>query len=328
MADSAAHHAAALQALAALDIGLVRRDEPLAPRTTWRIGGSARLWVEPTSVQQFAALRRFVHREGIPCVVIGRGSNLLIADEGFDGVVVGLGPRLAGCAWTGRRVRVQAGLGVPRLALRACQRALAGLEHTAGIPGTVGGLIAMNGGSERQAIGSVVRRLTVVDASGQVLEMTAAECEFAYRTSVFQRRLAWVLEAELELPAGDPAAIRALMRDILAGRRKKFPRRQPNCGSVFLSLPEIFERFGPPGKVIEDTGCKGWRVGGAEVSRLHANFIVNTGGATAADVLTLIHRIRAAVHARTGMWMQCEVRYVAPDGRVTAAHDEAARRFA
>jgi UDP-N-acetylmuramate dehydrogenase len=131
---------------------------------------------------------------------------------------------------------------------------------------------------------------------------------------------AWVLEAELQLKPGQAEQIRRTMREILASRRRKFPRRAPSCGSVFLNDPVIYERFGPPGKVVEDTGCKGWREGGVEVSRMHANFMVNTGRARAADVLALIQRVRQAVFDRTGLWMRCEVRYVQPNGALVPAH--------
>lgn len=309
-----------LAQLAAMEVGLCQWDAPLAGRTTWKIGGPARLLIEPETTEQFARIRQFVVQRSLPCCVIGRGSNLLIGDEGVDGVVVCLGSRMAGVRWDGPRVTVQAGVSVPRLALQAYQRGLSGLEHTAGIPGAIGGLIAMNGGSERQEIGSAVRWVRVVDRDGQILRMAPEACDFAYRTSVFQRMAAWVMEAELELQAGDPQQIGRTMREILASRRRKFPRRAPSCGSVFLNDPVIYERFGPPGKVVEDTGCKGWRQGDVEVSRMHANFMVNTGQARAADVLALIDRVRQAVFRRTGLWMRCEVRYVQPDGALVPAH--------
>jgi UDP-N-acetylmuramate dehydrogenase len=313
----------ALAELAAMDVGLCTPDALLGPRTTWRIGGPARLLVEPSSVEQLAQAVRYLSMRDVPGCVIGRGSNLLIDDAGVAGVVVVLGARMARVQWDGPRVTVQAGVSVPRLALQACQRGLSGLEHTAGIPGAIGGLIAMNGGSERQAIGSVVRELTVVDQAGQIHTMGPEQCDFAYRTSVFQRMSAWVARAVLELQPRDQGRIRETMRQILASRRRKFPRRAPSCGSVFLNDPAVYERFGPPGKVVEQTGCKGWRAGGVEVSRLHANFMVNTGAATAADVLELIRRVRRAVFQRTGLWLRCEVRHLGSDGRLRPAHEAA-----
>ncbi len=313
----------ALAELSGMDVGVCTPGAALGPRTTWRIGGRARLLVEPSGVEQLARAVRYLSSAHVPGCVIGRGSNLLIGDAGVAGVVVALGPQMAKVEWDGPRVCVQAGVSVPRLALQAYQRGLSGLEHTAGIPGAIGGLIAMNGGSERQTIGSAVRELTIVDQSGQIRTMGPEQCDFAYRTSVFQRMRAWVAQAVLELQPEHRGRIGAAMRRILAGRRRKFPRRSPSCGSVFLNDPVMYERFGPPGKVVEETGCKGWRVGGVEVSRLHANFMVNTGTATAADVLALIRRVRRAVFQRTGLWLRCEVRYLGSDGQLVPAHQAA-----
>ena len=153
-----------------------------------------------------------------------------------------------------------------------------------------------------------------IDRVGEVHKMNRHECGFSYRRSVFQESHWLVVRVELELQYGDAIAIRGEMLEILRERRRKFPRHLLNCGSVFVSSGRLYERFGPPGKVIEDAGLKGLTAGGAEVSRKHANFIVNTCNATASDVRELIRQVRAAVQEKTGIWMECEVRYVAPDG--------------
>jgi UDP-N-acetylmuramate dehydrogenase len=302
-----------------LDVGILAVDQPLWKHSTWLIGGPASVWVEPETPEQFARLRQYLHPRDLPSVVIGRGSNLLFADAGVRAVVIRLGRRMSACSFRRPRVDVQAGLAVPRLALRACRRGLSGLEHAAGIPCSVGGLVAMNGGSERQSIGQVIREVTVCDAAGRIETLGPEACGFAYRSSAFQHGDRWVLAAGLTLRPGDPAEIRATMREILAGRRRKFPRG-PSCGSVFLSDPDIYRRWGPPGKVIEDTGCKGWTRGRAQVSGKHANFIINTGGARAGDILALIADIRRAVRNRIGREMACEVRYVSEAGRILPAH--------
>lgn len=179
----------------------------------------------------------------------------------------------------------------------------------------------MNGGSRRKCIGDVIRMVKAMDCRGEIHKMNRDECNFSYRHSVFQEADWLVVGVELELKYGEPGAIRKEMLEILRERRRKFPRHLPNCGSVFVSNGPLYDRFGPPGKVIEDAGLKGLRVGGAEVSRKHANFIVNIGGAKSSDVLELIGQIRAAVHNRTGIWMECEVRCLAPTGQIWSVHE-------
>ena len=315
-----ASHADALDEVARADVGTVRRHEPLAEHATWRIGGPADLWVEPHAVKHVANFVRTVERTGVPYVVVGYGSNLLFDDAGLRGAVLALGRNLAAFRIDGTRIWSQAGIAMPRLARAVGRAGLTGMEHTVGVPGTLGGLVAMNGGSLRHAIGEVVRSVTVVTAAGEIEAYAQAACEFAYRHSRFQESRDIIVEATLDMAEGDAEAIRRHMLEILRSRRAKFPRREPNCGSVFVSGGEMYDRFGPPGKVVEETACKGWREGAAMVSPKHANFIVNTGGASSADVLALIRRVREAVHARTGLWLVCEVKYVDPSGRVAPAH--------
>jgi UDP-N-acetylmuramate dehydrogenase len=305
----------ALNRIARADVGTVRRDEPLRPHSTWRIGGPADLWIEPHGADHVVNFIRAVRADPVPFVVVGYGSNLLFDDAGLRGAVLMCGRRMARFSIDGATVWAQAGVTVPRLALSAGRAGLTGLEHTIGIPGTLGGLVAMNGGSRRRSIGEVVRSVTVVTPLGQIETLPAEACGFAYRTSRFQASGDIIVEATLELVPGDRETIRRDMLDVLRSRRAKFPRREPNCGSVFKSEGDMYERFGPPGKVIEDAGCKGWREGDAQVSPKHANFIVNRGSASSADVLKLIRRVREAVHQRTQMWLQCEAKYVPPSGR-------------
>lgn len=303
------------------DVGAVRRDEPLSAHCTWRIGGPADVWVEPQTVEQLQRLISLLRRSPLPHILIGDGSNLLFDDAGFRGVVVAVGRALAQVEIEGTRVRAQAGVAMARLARKASLAGLSGLEHTVGIPGTLGGLIHMNGGSLRRSIGQVVRTVRYLEPDGALKHIAGEACGFAYRTSGFQGSGRIIVEAELMLARGEPDAIRREMLDILRARRRNFPRRLPSCGSVFLSDPDRYATDGPTGRVIEESGCKGWRSGDAEVSRQHANFIVNRGRARAADVLALIDRVRRAVHARTGRWLRCEVRFVAADGPILPVHD-------
>lgn len=304
------------------DLGIVRVNEPLRDHCTWRIGGPADVWIEPTSVDQLARLRQSLARQRIAHIVIGDGSNLLFDDAGVRGAVVCIGRALSRTEFDGMIVRAHAGVAMSRLAFRAGRRGLTGLEHTVGIPGTLGGLVHMNGGSLRQSIGQVVRRVTVCDATGRVFDVDCDDCGFGYRRSRFQGSDLTIAKVELELRRGEPEQIRRNMLDILRTRRVNFPRRLPSCGSVFLSDPDRYHIDGPTGWVIEQAGCKGWREVDAEVSRRHANFIINRGRATSRDVLRLIDRVRRAVHDRTGRWLRCEARYVSPAGRIMPA-DEA-----
>ncbi len=292
---SATEYHEALQSLSSLDVGEVLFDEPLRDHCSWCIGGPAAVLVEPHSTEQAVAVVQYLRAKGIPLLVIGQGTNLLFDDAGLRGV------------W------------VPQLARSAAQAGLAGLEHTIGIPGTLGGLVLMNGGSHRKGIGENLRRVWVVDNDGRQEVLSREDCKFSYRHSALQGRGMVVLKAELECEKGDPRQIRREMLCDLRERRQKFPRKEPNCGSVFLSTAEMHASVGPPGKIIEEAGLKGFRIGSAEVSPRHANFIVNRGGATSADVLAVVAHVREVVLQRIGFDMRCEVRYVSPEGKIMPA---------
>lgn len=290
----------------------------------WRIGGSARVVVEPVDVVDACAVLASSGATGVPVVVIGDGSNLLFDDAGFHGIVVRVGPAMARYKVSQQTATAEAGVWVPRF-VRALGRAgLAGAQHAIGIPGTLGGLVMMNGGSQRKGIGDNVVRVRGCDMRGQPFELTGEECAFRYRGSLLQDRNLIVLEAELAFALANPAVLRREMVAIMQSRRAKFPKNLPNCGSVFLSDPAMYATVGPPGRAIELAGLKGQRRGNAQISPLHANFIVNLGGARSADVLRLVHLARTNVHRRTGFWMDCEVRHVAPTGSVRPAHIAAA----
>ena len=299
--------------------GRLRFAEPLAKHASWKIGGPAELLIEPQSPGQIASLLKLVKRERIPLVVIGQGTNLLFDDAGVHGIVLKIGPALGAIAIDGERIVAGAGAWVPQLARLSMRAGLTGLEHTIGIPGTLGGLVMMNGGSQRKGIGENVISVKVVDAAGNIRQMSHDECLFSYRHSALQGSGCVVVETELECPRAELAEVRRRMLDDLRTRRQKFPRRLPNCGSVFLSTAEMHASVGPPGKIIEDAGLKGVRIGQAEVSRQHANFIVNLGGASSADVLALIDRVRKTVYRRIGFELKCEVRYVSPQAEVMPA---------
>jgi len=305
------------------DIGLVRFNEPLSAHNTWKIGGPAAALVEPENENQVRNILALAGSCQYPLVVMGQGSNLLFDDLGVHGVVLKIGSRMAGLKIVGEKITAEGGVWVPQLARRAMAAGLTGLEHCIGIPGTIGGLVMMNGGSHRHGIGENVASVTIVTADGSLQKLANADCRFAYRYSALQGRGCVVTGVELACVRGDQALIRREMVADLQSRRHKFPRKQPNCGSVFLSTSEMHASVGPPGRIIEEAGLKGVRLGLAEISRQHANFIVNLGGATSADVLSLIRHIRATVAARIGFDMRCEVRYVSPEGEMLPAHIKA-----
>lgn len=313
-----------LDRLAAAGVGVATRDAPLNECATWRIGGPADLLVEPQSVEDLRRALRFVAAHALPLVVVGGGSNVLFDDAGVRGVVIKIGKLMGGFQFHGAELEAAAGASMEALAWAACARGFSGLEHTVGIPGTLGGLVTMNGGSRRRSIGDVTLRVDTLDRQGELQSFTVEACCFGYRCSVFQTNGRIVVGARLGLdpdPPGGREAIERDMREDLAERERKFPLDQPNCGSVFKSSSRLYPVYGPPGKVVEDTGLKGLRQGQAEVSTKHANFIVNLGDARATDVLGLIGRIRTLVHARTGEYLECEVRYVASDATVRPAHE-------
>lgn len=311
-----------LEGLVELDVGGIFAREPLSRHCTWRIGGPADLLVQPQNLGQLSRLRRYIDDNNITSIVIGDGSNLLFDDAGFRGVVVKIGRSLSAFSIDGRMVRAEVGVSVPMLARAVGLAGLTGIEHTIGIPGTLGGLIVMNGGSRRRGIGEVVRVVEAMDCRGKIRRMSRDECDFSHRRSVFQESNWVAVRAELELEYGDAGVIRVEMLEVLRERRRKFPRHSPSCGSVFKSTPEMYNTVGSPGKVIEEVGLKGLRVGGAEVSNKHANFIINTGSAKSSDVRELVRQVRAAVYKRTGIWMECEVRHVSPSGKVVSLESE------
>lgn len=318
----------AFQTLAAdlerLSGGHVVRDADLRLYGRWRTGGRAKLVVEPTTAQGVLDTLAYLSATDIPRLVIGDGSNILFDDRGFNGALVRIGPQLSSMRFNGPDVTAEAGVWVPRFVRLLGQRALKGLEHAIGIPGTLGGLVMMNGGSRRQGVGANLITVRGCDMTGAPFERSQADCCFRYRGSTLQDDGLIILEADFRFEAVERAPLRRDMINVMTERRRKFPKKLPNCGSVFLSDPKMYEVVGPPGAAIERAGLKGRRIGGAQSSPLHANFIVNLGDARSDDILSLIHLIRTTVHDQTGFWMDAEVRHISPDGRVRPAHQAAA----
>jgi UDP-N-acetylmuramate dehydrogenase len=287
---------------------IVEEDVLLAPMTTFRIGGPAEVLVQPQTAIAAADLWRLADAHGVPVTILGGGTNVLISDHGLPGIVVDLSggfsylhehPRTDGTSiW-----EVGAGCGTSKVVRRALVRGLRGPEVLAGVPGSIGGALIMNAGGHEGEIKSIVRRVLIVD-QGELRWLSRDEVGFTYRASKFPPRSV-VLGAELELTPGDAAALKSFVKTSQVRRKSTQPLDLPNAGSIFKNPEGQFA-----GKLIQEAGCKGWKEGGAEVSKKHANFIVNRGGATAHEVALLAKRVRARVLEHAGVTLQLEVRFL------------------
>jgi UDP-N-acetylmuramate dehydrogenase len=303
MSDADLARASAILRAAAGD--RVRADLPLAPLTTFRIGGPGALYLEPESESDLAAAGRAVAQTGIPFVVLGKGSNVLVADAGFPGLVLRLGRSFRWSARDDDALTAGASMPLPALAGVALRHRLSGLEFGVAIPATIGGAVRMNAGAHGHELSEVVERLQVFRLLGQAAsDVPAAEAGFSYRSSSMGED-AVVVGVRVRLSAADPAAIRSDMDDARRWRRATQPVAEPNCGSVFTN-----PAGGHAAKLIEAAGGKGRRVGGAWVSEKHANFIVAGPGARAADVHRLIGEVRSLVESSSGVVLEPEVRLV------------------
>jgi len=283
---------------------VVRRDEPLAPHTTLRVGGPADAYVEPASEADLAAVVRCCAERGVEFFLLGRGSNLIVRDGGFRGVVVCLAhPAFKTLRVEGEQIQCGAGVRLKELAVTARRAGLAGLEFLEGIPGSLGGALRMNAGAMGGAMFDVVESVRVMDASGCVNVLSRSEMEVAYRScATLKTRLA--LGAQLR---GRPEPEAAIAARMLACSQKRWASQPaaPSAGCMFKNPPEI-----PAGRLIDELGLKGTRVGAARISLEHGNFLVNDGGATAADVLALIGLLRDRARAERGIELHPEVEVI------------------
>lgn len=277
-------------------------DQPLAPYTSFRIGGPALALAFPKDQEELSALVRFAREQEIALRILGGGSNLLVADEGVNALVVRL-PLDGKIAVRGAGLSACAGCSKAAAAQAAAAAGLAGLEFAHGIPGTIGGGIRMNAGAYGGEMRMVTASVTALDPAGDIRIFPREELAFSYRHSFFSAHPEYiVLSAEFTLTPDTPEAVYARMRELAARRREKQPLEYPSAGSVFKRPEGYFA-----GKLIEDAGLKGFAVGGAQVSEKHAGFIINRGGATAQDVRRLIGRIQETVYARFGVTLECEI---------------------
>ena len=285
----------------------ILRDEPMAKHTTFRVGGPADVMFFPKSADEVRGAIRAARAMGVPAIVVGNGSNMIVRDGGVRGLVIVLGEGFSAVTREGDVLCAQAGASLARVASAALAAGLTGLEFASGIPGSLGGGCAMNAGAYGGQLSDVLIDAEVL-LGDEICVLTRDEMEMGYRTTLPLREGGVVLSARFGLRSGDPEEIAARMRELNARRREKQPLNFPSAGSVFKRPEGHFA-----GTLIEQAGLKGRAVGGAQVSEKHAGFIVNTGDATAADVLALIDAVRDEVEARFGIRLEPEVRVLGED---------------
>ena len=284
---------------------LFRENEPLAAHCTFKIGGPAQLFVQPQTEQQLCSAAALCKEQAVRYYLLGNGSNILFADEGFAGVVIDISALGSDIAVEGNMLTAGAGVRLVALCRAALEHGLSGLEFAYGIPGTVGGAVYMNAGAyggEMKDVLTVVRYLT---AEGKVVQASAAELDLSYRHSIFEENGGCILSAQFALQPGNAADIRAKMDELMAKRADKQPLDKPSAGSTFKRPAGAFAAA-----LIDQCGLRGFRHGGAAVSDKHCGFVVNLGGATCADVLALCDEVRAIVKEKTGYELEKEIRVV------------------
>ncbi len=284
---------------------IVLEREPLSRHTTFRIGGPAAFYLVPESVEETGEAVRFAQERGLPYYVIGRGSNLLFSDEGYHGVVIELGSGLEKITIEGTEVTAQAGISLSSMAAALAREGLAGFEFAGGIPGTLGGGITMNAGAYGGEIKDCIRSARVMTETGDILVLSGEELQLGYRTSVIQKKKYIVLEGSFSFARGDKREISEKMRELNRRRREKQPLEYPSAGSTFKRPEGYFA-----GKLIQDAGLSGYRVGDAQVSEKHCGFVINVGNATSADVVQLIRDVTDRVREQSGVELEPEVRIV------------------
>ncbi len=283
--------------------GLVAVDEPMSAHTTFRIGGPADYYVEPT-FEEVKELLSFLKKENIPYTLIGNGSNLLVSDEGIEGVVVSFGKEMSEVSWEKEVVRAKAGILLSRLASFAASKSLSGLEFASGIPGTLGGAITMNAGAYGGEMKDVVQSVTVL-CGDEMKEYSGEEMDFSYRHSRVLDEDLIVLEVTMKLQSGREEEILSSMKELNGKRVEKQPLNFPSAGSTFKRPEGYFAA-----KLIEDAGLKGYTVGGAKVSEKHSGFVINFDHATAKDVCTLMQDVQRIVKEKFDVSLEPEVRMI------------------
>ena len=279
--------------------------EPMKKHTTFRVGGCARYLVEPGDVQQLSAVVNASREQKVPYYVVGNGSNLLVIDAGYKGLIIHLFKNMSEIRTEGNHMILQAGALLARAARTACREGLSGLEFASGIPGTVGGALVMNAGAYGGEMKDVVSRVTVLTSEGEPREYTKEQMAFGYRRSRLTEEAGIVLETEFTLHPGRTEEIQARMEELKEKRVLKQPLEYASAGSTFKRPEGHFA-----GKLIEDAGLRGFRIGDAQVSEKHCGFVINRGNASASEIAEVIRQVQDRVYAHSGVRLQTEVKFL------------------
>lgn len=280
-------------------------EEPMKRHTTFRIGGPAEVFVMPGNLEEVQRILEICRTEDLPYFILGNGSNLLVSDKGYQGVVVQLYRNFGQIRVEDSRIHAQAGALLSGIAAAAREASLTGFEFAGGIPGTLGGAVVMNAGAYGGEMKDVLKEVTVLTPEGGVLTLQADELHMGYRTSVIKEAGYIVLEAVISLEKGDQEVIRSRMQELAGMRTSKQPLSYPSAGSTFKRPEGYFA-----GKLIMDSGLRGYQVGGAQVSEKHCGFVINTGNATAKDVTTLMSDVQRIVMEKFGVKLEPEVKFL------------------
>ncbi len=280
-------------------------NEPMSKHTTWRVGGPADVYIRPTKKEEISALLSFIHKENLPFIVIGHGSNLLVGDKGIRGIVIRMGSGYSRRIWREEGVEAQAGAMLPTLAIEAAERSFGGMEFAGGIPGSIGGAIRMNAGAYGHTIGEYVTKVEAFEYNGSIKTITAGGLSFAYRESSLSALDLIVSSVTLRLEKGNREESLEKIQELLRVRSLKQPLEFPSCGSVFRN-----PLHDHAGRLIERAGLRGLQIGGAAVSKKHGNFIINLGGARAEDIRQLIAEVARRVEESSGMRLETEVKFI------------------
>ncbi len=278
-------------------------DEPMKNHTSFRIGGPAKILADPKSAEEVLFTVNLAKRTGTPYYVIGNGSNLLVSDEGFYGIIIKISKKMAYVNFDGEKAYVGAGSLLSTVAKKAAERSLSGLECESGIPGSFGGAVYMNAGAYGGEMKDIVVKTKFLDEDGIIKVLNKEEHEFGYRESYFSKKGGIILESEIVLCEKDKKEILEKMAELTARRKEKQPLEFPSCGSSFKRPEGYFAAA-----LIEQAGLKGVSVGGAEVSEKHSGFIINKNNATANDVLRLTEKIKEEVLRQFGVYLECEMK--------------------
>ncbi|KGI84621.1 MULTISPECIES: UDP-N-acetylmuramate dehydrogenase [Exiguobacterium] len=295
------------QLLTIIPADRVNQDEPLSAHTYTKLGGKADYFVAPHTYEEVQAVLELAHRESVPFMILGFGSNLIVRDGGLRGIVLNLN-ELKTIRRDGNQLIAQAGAAIIDVSRQALTEELSGLEFACGIPGTVGGAVYMNAGAYGGETKDVIASAVVLSPEGELMTLTKEELDLDYRTSRVSKDGLIVLEATFELEPLGYEAIKEVMDDLTHKRESKQPLEYPSCGSVFKRPPGYFA-----GKLIQDCGLQGKRIGGAEVSLKHAGFIVNIDEATATEYISLIRHVQATVKAKFEIELEPEVKIIGED---------------